>query len=74
MGHPQQSVKTNPLLTTLDFADVNRMQIGFFRQSFLAYPSAVAIFSDRLPKDSQMWFGPRHGYSKEREREQCEHP
>ncbi len=74
LSDTQQSMKTNPLLTALDLADVNRVQIGLFGQFFLAHAGSVAVFSDGFSKDSEMWFGPRHGCSEKHEGEQANTP
>lgn len=74
LGNTQQSMKTDPLLTAFDLADVNRMKIGLFRQFFLAHASSVAVFSDRLSKDFEMWFWPRHGCLEKQEGEQANTP
>jgi hypothetical protein len=61
LGHAQKSMKTDPLLSALDLSDVNRMQIGFFCELFLAHACSIAVVADRLSNDLEMWFGPRHG-------------
>ncbi len=58
-----KSVQTDPLLAAFDFADVNRMQIGLFRERFLAHSCLIAVVTDRFAKDFEMLLGPRHGHS-----------
>lgn len=45
-GDAHQGVNTGGLLTPLDLAEINRMQIGFFGQFFLAHPARFAMFPD----------------------------
>lgn len=61
LGDTQKRMKTDPLLTAFNLADVNGMQIGLFCEPFLAHACLIAVVSDRLAKDFEMLFGPRHG-------------
>lgn len=61
LGDTQKRMKTDPLLTAFNLADVNGMQIGLFCEPFLAHACLIAAVSDRLAKDFEMLFGPRHG-------------
>ena len=61
LGDTQKRMKTDPLLTAFDLADVNGMQVGFFCEPFLAHARSIAAVSDRFAKDFELLFGPRHG-------------
>ena len=74
VGNPQQSVKADPLFAPFDLAYVNGVKISLFRQFLLAQASPVAMASDRLPKNSEMWFWPRHDHSEKQEGEQANTP
>ena len=39
-------MKTNPLFSTFDLADIDRMQFGFFRQFFLTQTRFFAVSSN----------------------------
>ncbi len=58
--HTQKSVKTDPLFATFDLADVNWVKIGLLREPFLAHAGLLAVFSDRVAKDLEMWSAPGH--------------
>lgn len=62
MRNTQQSVKTDPLLTAFDLADINRMKIRLLREPFLAHAGLLAVFSDRVAKDLEMWSVPGHKF------------
>lgn len=49
-------MNANGLLATLDFPDVNRMQVGFFSQLLLGKPRPLAAIADGFPdKLSLSW-------------------
>jgi hypothetical protein len=47
-GDSQQRVKTDPLLAAFNLANVNRVQIGFFGQLFLAQNSLLAVVANGI--------------------------
>ncbi len=47
-------MEADPLLAALHFADIDRVEIGFFRQFFLTHFGLFAVFSDRLTKNFAM--------------------
>jgi hypothetical protein len=51
LGDPQKGMKANPLFATLHFADINRMQIRFFRQFFLTQLGRFAILANGFAKN-----------------------
>jgi len=50
----QQGMQTNPLFAPLDFADINRMEVGLLRQFLLAQAGLDALVADRVAKDLQL--------------------
>jgi hypothetical protein len=55
-GEPYERMNANGLLSTLDFPDVNRMQVGFFGQLLLGKRRPLAVLADGFPdKLSLSW-------------------
>jgi hypothetical protein len=50
----QKCVKTDPLFSAFNFANVNRVQIGFFRELFLAQANFFSAISDGVAQDFQL--------------------
>jgi hypothetical protein len=44
--NPQQGVKADPLFAPFNFANINGMQFGFFRQPFLAHTGLNTALPD----------------------------
>jgi hypothetical protein len=59
-GDSQQRVQANPLLPALDFANINGVEIGLFRQFFLAHFGAFAVLSDAFSNDFALVLNARH--------------
>ena len=57
------------MFTTLDFAHINRMQIGFFRQFFLTQSGLIAMLPDSYPEGFEFLFllRVRHSFSAEQD-------
>ena len=53
-GYAQQCVQADPLFSTFNFANINRMQVGFFGQTFLAQASMLAAVADGVTEDFQL--------------------
>jgi hypothetical protein len=53
-GNSQKRVQANPLLSAFDFADINRMQVGFFRQFFLAHADMLPAIPNGVTQDFQL--------------------
>ena len=53
-GNPYQGMKADPLLSPFHFADINRVQVGFFRQYFLAHARLGAKFPDAIPQNFEI--------------------
>jgi len=53
-GNSQKRVQANPLLSAFDFADINRMQAGFFRQFFLAHADMLPAIPNGVTQDFQL--------------------
>jgi hypothetical protein len=51
LGDPQKRMKANPLFSPFYLANINRMQIRFFRQLFLTQFSRFAVFANRFAKN-----------------------
>ena len=49
--NPQERVKANPLLATFNFADVNRMEIGFLGQLLLAQFGLFPMLTNAFPEN-----------------------
>ena len=49
VGESHQRMNANRLLSTLDFPDVNRVQVGFLSQLLLGKPRPVAVLPDGFP-------------------------
>jgi hypothetical protein len=52
--YPQKRVQAYPLLTPLDFANVNRMQVGFFCQLFLTHAKMLATIPNGVAQNFQL--------------------
>jgi hypothetical protein len=63
----QQGMEADPLLTPLDFAHVNGMQVGFFRQFFLAQTGPATIVPDGVSEGFELLPRARHSRSKKQE-------
>ena len=53
-------MEADPLFATFDLADVNGMEVGFFRELFLAQASPGPVASDRVAQDFQVRSSARH--------------
>ena len=53
-GYAQQCVQADPLFSTFNFANINRVQVGFFGQTFLAQTSQLAAVADGVTEDFQL--------------------
>jgi len=53
-GNSQKRVQANPLLSAFDFADINRMQVGFFCQFFLAHADMLPAIPNGVTQDFQL--------------------
>jgi hypothetical protein len=57
---PQQRMKADPLLASLDFANVNGMQVGYFGQFLLAQTRLFTMLANRFPKNLKLLSRKRH--------------
>jgi hypothetical protein len=73
LGYPQQRVQADPLLSPLDFTDVNRVQAEFFRQLFLTHASLVTAYPDGISQDFKLT-RTRHSLSGKQDRRKLETP
>lgn len=53
-------MQTDPLLSTFDFPNVDRVKIGFFCQLFLTHPGAFAKMANGFAKNSSLLMCPQH--------------
>jgi hypothetical protein len=60
LSYSQQRMQADPLLPTLDFPNVHRMEFGFFREFFLAQPSLFTELPDCIAQDFKVFLGARH--------------
>jgi hypothetical protein len=65
--YAQQRVQADPLLASLDFAYVHRMQTGFFRQIFLAEASLFAVFANGFSENPELLSRVSHDRSAKQE-------
>ena len=61
-GNTQKRVKADPLLSPLNFAYINWMEVGPFRQFFLAHADLVAVFPNRFSKNFKILSRVRHNH------------
>jgi hypothetical protein len=66
-GNPQKRVQADPLLTPFNLSDIDRVQIRFFRQLFLAEASLGPATADRGPKGLELLSGRRHSPERKQE-------
>ncbi len=59
-GNPQKRVKAYPLLSPFNFAYINRMQVGLFRQLFLTHADLVAVSPNGVSKSFKILSQARH--------------
>jgi len=72
-GYAQQCVQADPLFSTFNFANINRMQVGFFGQTFLAQTSLLAAVADSVTEDFQL-ARTRHSVSGKQDRAKHDTP
>lgn len=53
-GNPQKRMETDPLLAAFHLANINRMQLGFFSQFFLAQARLSAALADGVPENFKL--------------------
>lgn len=73
-GHPQKRMKADPLFSPLDLADINRMQVGLFRQFFLAQSRRVAALANGIAQDFKLLRFAWHQLPAEQEGEKSDTP
>ncbi len=66
-------MNTDRLFSALDLAKIDRMQIGFFRQLFLAYAQFLPVFPNCLADDFLMWLPFGHGYNANKKPQKVTH-
>lgn len=49
-GNPQQGMKADPLLASLNLSNVNGMEVGFLGQFLLTEPGLIPVFPNGLAK------------------------
>jgi hypothetical protein len=54
IGYPHKGMKANPLFASLDFAHIDRVQVGFLRQFFLAHAGLGAVLADCFADDFEL--------------------
>ena len=59
-GESYQRMNADGLLSTLDFPDVNRMQVGFFSQLLLGKPRSFAVLADGFSDKLSLFWRCRH--------------
>jgi hypothetical protein len=59
-GEPYQRMNADGLLSTLDFPDVNGVQVGFFSQPLLGKPRPFAVLADGFPDKLSLFWRCRH--------------
>ena len=62
-GDPHQSMNADGLFSAFNLAEINRMQLGSFREFFLAHASFFAAPSNSVPNQLLMWQPFRHAYT-----------
>jgi hypothetical protein len=60
LGNSHQGKNTGRFFSPFQFANINRMQVGFFRQFFLAQFGAFAVATNRFADDFLMLHRFRH--------------
>ena len=55
-------MNTDGLFSAFNLTEINRMQVGLFRQFFLAHFSRFAVLSDGFSNHLLMWQTFRHAY------------
>jgi hypothetical protein len=66
-------MKTNPLFSALNLADINRMQVGLFGQLFLTHPDLLTMFPNGVPKNFEL-SRMRHSLSADQDRSKVRTP
>ena len=54
MGNPEQRMEADPLLAALDLSDVNRVEIGLFRELLLAEAGPDALAADGITQQLKL--------------------
>lgn len=67
LGNSHERRNAGGFLATFQFADIDRVQIGFFRQLFLAQFGGLAKFANGVANDFLMLLGFFHAFSGKQE-------